>query len=213
MDMSDIGGQPANLFWSGIFAQLSEFFKEPSTDFAEDVASGRLASFFDERLRLLGLDPGPSRGLVATGDVRAQLDEEYRRLFLGPLPPYIVPVESIYKKWTNDPDCHLPLAQERGYLMGDPAMDMMRRYQAEDIATPEALSSMPDHVTLLFEYMSHLSIGGDARACKEFMVMHLDWLDDLTNDIRGVGTGGVYLYGANIAKVMTERHMGDLTAV
>ncbi|MDP2794767.1 MAG: molecular chaperone TorD family protein [Sulfurisoma sp.] len=198
--MSDIGSQPANLFWSGIYAQLSEFFKEPSADFAEDVASGRLAGFFDERLRLLGLDPAPSRGLAASGDVRAQLDSEYRRLFLGPLPPYIVPVESVYKKWSNDPGCHLPMAQEKGLLMGDPAVDMMRRYQAEGIEIPEALGSMPDHAALLFEYMSHLSLGGDEQACKEFMAKHLDWLDDLARDIEAAGAGDFYVSGARVAR-------------
>ncbi len=196
-----------NTFRSDICAQLSEFFKEPSTGFVEDVASGRLALFFDERLRLLGLDPAPSRGLVvAEGDVRAQLDAEYRRLFLGPMPPYIVPVESIYKKWAADPGCHLPLAQEKGYLMGDPAVDMMRRYRAEGIEIPEALSSMPDHVALLLEYLSRLLLGNDENACQEFLARHLDWLDDLSRDIEVAsaegGHGGVYAAGAGIARAM-----------
>ncbi len=211
MDMSDIRGQPENLFWSGIYAQLSEFFKEPSADFADDVASGRLAKFFDERLRLLGLDPAPSRGLTASGDVRAQLDTEYRRLFLGPLPPYIVPVESVYKKWTNDPNCHLPIAQEKGLLLGDSAIDMMRRYRAEGIEIPAALSSMPDHAALLLEYMSHLLIGGDECACQEFLATHLDWLDDLASDIQAAGTAGVYVHGVHIASKLARRHPAGLT--
>jgi len=199
--------------WPEVCAQLSEFFKEPSVGFAEDVASGRLARFFDENLRWLELDPEPSRGLVATGDVRAQLQEEYRRLFLGPLPPYIVPVESVYKKWTNDPDCHLPLAQEKGYLMGDPAVDMMRRYQAEGIEIPEALSSMPDHAALLFEYLSRLLQGSDEVACKEFVATHLDWLDDLSRDIEAAGTGGIYAHGSAIACQIVKRYPADLTTV
>jgi len=210
MDMSDSGRQPANAFWSGIYAQLSEFFKEPSADFAEDVASGRLARFFDESLRLLGLDPALSQGLVASGDVRAQLDGEYRRLFLGPLPPYIVPVESVYKKWSTDPGCQLPIAQEKGLLLGDSAIDMMRRYQAEGIEIPEALGSMPDHAALLLEYVSQLSLGGDEQACKDFMTRHMDWLDDLARDIQDIGIGGVYVHGALIAGKIAKRHAIDL---
>jgi TorA maturation chaperone TorD len=211
MDMSNFGRQPANQFWSGIYAQLSEFFKEPSAEFAEDVASGRLAHFFDESLRLLGLDPAPGLGLTASGDVRAQLDREYRRLFIGPLPPYIVPVESVFKKWTADPNCHLPMAQEKGLLMGDSAVDMMRRYQAEGIEIPDALGSMPDHAALLFEYMAHLASCGDENACKEFMVGHLDWLDDLAREIEDSGIGGVYVRGALIAAMIAHRHAIDLT--
>ena len=177
--MSDSGSQPANLFWSTLYAQLSEFFKEPSAGFIADVASGRLAGFFDEQLRLLELDPAPCAGLAPGADVGARLGNEYRRLFRGPLPPYVVPVESVYKKWAGDPGCDLPLARQKGFLMGDPAVDMLRRYRDEGIAIPDELSSMPDHVALELEYLSFLCLRGDADACREFLTRHLDWLDDL----------------------------------
>ncbi len=206
MGHSDCGRQQTNLFWAEIYAQLSEFFKEPSESFADDVASGRLAKFFNERLSLLGLDPSLSQGLSRSGDVCSELGREYQRVFLGPLPPYIVPVESIYKKWTSDSSCHLPLASEKGYLMGDPALDMMRRYRDEDMAIPEALLSMPDHVALELEYMAYLLKQKDEAACREYLFAHLDWLGDLVRDIEDAGMGSFYTCGARITRNMIDIH-------
>ena len=107
-------------FWADIYSQLSEFFKEPTEEFAGDIKSGRLLNYFRDVFPSLGLDVSKLEGLSIGGDVYAKLCEEYKRLFVGPLPPYIVPVESVYKKWTNDPECKLPIAGEKGYLMGDP---------------------------------------------------------------------------------------------
>jgi TorA maturation chaperone TorD len=205
MGMPGNAKPPANLFWADIYAQLSEFFKEPSEGFAGNVASGQLARFFEERLELLGLDPSPSQSLLLAGDVRSELEQEYRQLFLGPLPPYIVPVESVYKRWAKAPECELPFASEKGYLMGDPALELMQRYRSEGIAIPEALSSMPDHIALELEYMSFLLINRDEKACKEFLANHLDWVDDLVRDIETVGTGGFYSHGAGIARVIIKR--------
>lgn len=212
MGMSDLGSQPANLFWSRLYTQLSEFFKEPCEGFIEDVASGRLARFFDERLRFLGLDATPCAGLAIDGNVAATIVSQYGRLFRGPLPPYVVPVESAYKKWTSDPGCHLPLAQEKGFLMGDSAVDMNRRYQDEGIAIPDEFLSMPDHVALELEYMSMLSLRGDEGACTEFLARHLDWLDDLSSEIEVAGCGRFYADGARIARdiVNCARRAGSL---
>jgi len=200
MDMSNYGRQPANEFWSAIYAQLSEFFKEPTAEFAGDVACGRLARFFEERCISLALDPASCKGLAPAGNVAASLAGEYRRLFRGPLPPYIVPVESIFKKWASDPDCHLPIAQEKGLLMGDSAVDMLRCYREEGIALPDEFSSMPDHVALELEYLSMLCLRGEEDACRKFLTRHMDWLDDLVREIEAAGAGEFYSSGARITR-------------
>lgn len=205
MDMSNYGRQPENEFWSAIYAQLSEFFKEPSADFAEDVASGRLARFFEERCISLALDPASCRGLTPAGDVATGLAGEYRRIFRGPLPPYVIPVESVFKKWASAPDCHLPIAQEKGLLMGDSAMDMLRRYREEGIAVPDEFSSMPDHVALELEYLSMLSLCGDEDACREFLAQHMDWIDDLVAEIESMGSPGFYHCAALLTRAIVEQ--------
>jgi putative dimethyl sulfoxide reductase chaperone len=202
--MSDIGNSPTGYFWSSLYAQLSEFFKEPSAGLVEDVASGRMARFFEEQLRILGLDPAPCSGLAMDGDVGTKLRDEYQRLFRGPLPPYVVPVESVYKIWTSDPGCHLSLAGEKGSLMGDSAVDMNRRYREGGIVIPDEYSSMPDHIALELEYMSFLSRRGDQDACWEFLARHLDWLTDLTAEINAAGGGEFYASGARIARDIVD---------
>jgi TorA maturation chaperone TorD len=210
MDMSDIDGlRESCRARSGLYAQLSEFFKEPSAGFAEDVASGRLARFFEERLGSLGLDTAPCEHLALQGDVLARLKAEYRQLFAGPLPPYVVPVESIYKRWTTAPDCHLPFAAEKGHLMGDAAVDMQNRYRDGGLAIPDEFVSMPDHVALELEYLSGLALRGDEVACREFLARRLDWLDDLARDIEGCGKGGFYVAAAGIARDVVRQARSD----
>jgi TorA maturation chaperone TorD len=199
MDMSDLGGREDALrLRAGLFAQLSEFFKEPSPGFIEDAASGRLARYFEECLASLGLDPAPAARLLPENG-GATLAADYRRLFLGPLPPYVVPVESIYKRWTTAPDCQLPFAVGKGHLMGDAAIDMARLYRESGLAVPEAFSSMPDHLALELEYAAFLS-DRDAGAAAGFLRRHLDWLDDLLRDIEDAGIGVFYATGARIAR-------------
>lgn len=190
-----------------IFAQLSEFFKEPTVEFADDVASGRLRSFFEEVFASHETEESSMlNGLSVSGDVYTILEEEYRRLFVGPMPPYIVPVESVYKRWSNDPECKLPIAAEKGYLMGDPAMDMIRRYQTHDIVIPDKYSSIPDHIALELEYMAYLFINGVHDEQKEFLASHLDWVDDLTRNIRNFKESSkFYAAGAEVTALIISK--------
>ncbi len=190
-----------------IFAQLSEFFKEPTEEFAEDVSSGRLLEFFQTVFESFGIDDTPVLdGVKVEGDVFTVLKEEYKRLFVGPLPLYIVPVESVYKVWTSDPECKLPIAAEKGYLMGDPAIDMIKRYQEQGIVIPDKYSSMPDHIALELEYMAFLLTNGDEENQKEFMASHLDWLDELAEDIKNFKMGSsFYSAGAEVTALIVSQ--------
>jgi TorA maturation chaperone TorD len=181
-----------NAFSANLFAQLSEFFKEPTGEFAEDAASSGLLEYFKEVCSALDLDASRLSGLSVSGDVCTILKDEYRRLFEGPLPPYIVPVESIYKKWSQDPECKLAIAAEKGYLMGDPAMDMIRSYQACGILIPDKYSSMPDHIALELEYLALLYGNENRENPGDFAARHLNWVDDLVRDIRRINTRGPF---------------------
>ncbi len=193
-------------FWADIYSQLSEFFKEPTEEFAGDIKSGRLLNYFRDVFPSLGLDVSKLEGLSISGDIYAKLCEEYKRLFVGPLPPHIVPVESVYKKWTNDPECKLPIAGEKGYLMGDPAIDMIKRYQTDGIVIPEKYSSMPDHITLELEYMSFLFINGGINEQREFLASHLDWVGELAGDIKNFKMGSSFYSAVAETTVLIVSH-------
>lgn len=186
-------------------AQLSEFFKEPTREFANDVASGRLLAYYREVFAALGLEPACLAGLAPDAggnDAGELLREEYRRLFLGPRPPYVVPAESVYKPWAEDPECRLSIAREKGYLMGDSALDMIRRYQGHDLVIPDQYVSMPDHLALELEYLAYLLTHDRTEAAAAFLASHLDWLADLAKEIENLAPAGGF-YRAAIATTCT----------
>lgn len=203
MKVRTVSERADKILWADVYSQLSEFFKEPTEEFADDVASGRLLDYFKEVCSALDIDASRLSGLSVSGDAYNILKDEYRRLFEGPLPPYIVPVESVYKTWSDDPACKLAIAAEKGYLMGDPAMDMIRTYQARGILIPDKYSSMPDHIALEFEYMSFLCLNKEPEDRSEFLAKHLDWIEALTKDIRGLYRNThFYSTGAEVAALV-----------
>lgn len=200
------------VFRADLYAQLSEFFKEPTEEFADDVASGRLLCYFKGVFSTLKIDASPLAGLVVHNDAHNLLRDEYRRLFLGPLPHYIVPVESVYKRWSNDPECKLVIAGEKGYLMGDPAMDMIKRYQVHGIVIPYQYSSMPDHIALELEYMAFLCRNALQNEQREFLDSHLDWINSLSDDINEKDNVGFYSTAVEITGYLINRKRQQIGA-
>ncbi len=105
------------------------------------------------------------------------LKEEYYPLFMGPFPPFALPVESIYKAWASEGATPLVEPSARGMIMGDPAVDMLRRYQHGNIRIPEAFKDAPDHLALLLEYMGLLCEAGREEQ-RNFVRGHLDWIPE-----------------------------------
>lgn len=184
-----------------VYAALSECFKEPCIEFAEDVADGRLYEVITEGLKeldipvlpdvikglrgdnlMMGLAIGPRRGTMvgplaekteAMLNVYHRLREDYYSLFF---PLYVVPVESVYKAWKEGKD-------EKGYIMGDPAIEMKKRYGMAGIEIPLIYKDTPDHISLLLEYASLLCENLEEESRAAFVSGHLDWVEDLRNDI------------------------------
>ncbi|MBI5038602.1 MAG: molecular chaperone TorD family protein [Nitrospirae bacterium] len=176
-----------------VYAMLSECFKEPCVEFAEDVATGRLYELIAEGLKRLdipvlpdvikglrgdNLMMGPMEGPVIGKDeailnIYHRLREAYYSLFF---PLYVVPVESVYKAWKEGKD-------EKGYIMGDPAIEMKKRYGMAGIEIPEIYKDTPDHIFLLLEYASLLCENLEEESRAGFVSGHLDWVEDLRNDI------------------------------
>jgi TorA maturation chaperone TorD len=164
-----------------IYQIVSECYKEPSIEFAEDVAQGGLFRELSRYFRQLGITLSleglriPGEG----GEVLQALKGQYYSLFVGPFPPFALPVESIYKEWAREGETPLIASGVRGMLMGDPAIDMLRRYKASGIEIPEQFKDMPDHLALLLEYMALLCENGTDEEQRQFLQDHLDWIPEL----------------------------------
>ncbi|MBI5746440.1 MAG: molecular chaperone TorD family protein, partial [Nitrospirae bacterium] len=217
-----------------IYRILSECYKEPCIEFAQDLAEGRFYQELEGNLKRLGINipldglkisnitasrverregegfdaelsrsapsgfaGGGGRSLPFNRDKAANhlqsLKEIFYPLFVGPSPSIVLPVESVYKVWDREGSGLVP-SEARGMLMGDPAIDMLKRYRDAGMEIPAIYKDMPDHLALLLEYMAFLcesGAGEEGEGSQEtsassvepsevrFLVEHLDWLQEL----------------------------------
>lgn len=95
----------------------------------------------------------------------------------------ILPVESLYKRWTEDPTARLPIAGSTGYLMGDAAMHVQYLLDFYGLSVPPAYRMMPDHLVLLLELTAFLLKNQALNESHLFISQHLDWLDSLAHSL------------------------------
>ncbi|HSR13585.1 MAG TPA: molecular chaperone TorD family protein, partial [Thermodesulfobacteriota bacterium] len=108
----------------------------------------------------------------------AELQAEYDRLFAGP--EVQVPLnESCYKPWTQDPECRLSFAGEKGLMMGDPALHMKAIFEECGLEIPDECRAAPDHLALQLDFLSLLYAKAGDREIRRFIGDHLDWVPDL----------------------------------
>jgi len=189
-----------------IYAALSECFKEPSEEFVDDIASGRLEEVIKEGLSQLNI-PVPGEMLMSLHltkehgfkddiiSVYEKLKADYHSLFF---PLYVVPVESVYKEWSKTDEVSGAMKGEKGFIMGDPAVEMINRYRMAGIEIPQTYKDTPDHIALLLEYVSLLCDHAEKEDRTGFVLSHLDWVDDLRNDIYKYSESSFYRYVADI---------------
>lgn len=165
---------------SGIYQILSECYKEPCIEFARDVARGVLHLELSGHMAGLGIAI-PLDGLKISGsesEVLQILKSQYYPLFVGPFPPFALPVESVYKEWAHEEETPLIGPGIKGMLMGNPAIDILRRYKSLGIQIPELFKDMPDHLALLLEYMALLCENTTEEEQRRFLQDHLDWIPE-----------------------------------
>lgn len=197
-----------------VYHALAECFRMPTPEFVENAMSGALA-------RVLKDIHGAASDrliLVAEGRSLAELTElltdEYYQTFKGPFPPYVVPVESVYKAWAgSNPGAEC--SQEKDMLMGDPAIEMLKRYRADGIELPPDFKAYPDHVALILEYAGLLLERGAPGAYEEFVAAHLDWMEALWRDIHSQTESPFYRAAADLlhafARDELERTAGTVS--
>lgn len=176
---------------------LAECFREPTPDFVDEVLSGSL----ERVLQDISGTASSRLTLDAKGGSLAEITElltdEYYQTFKGPFPPYVVPVESAYKPWAGSNPA-AECSQHRDMLMGDPAIEMLKRYRTDGIELPPAFKAYPDHVALILDYAGLLLERGAPGAYEEFAAAHLDWMDALRRDIHSMTESPFYRAAADL---------------
>ena len=194
-----------------LYSALSECYKEPTLKFAEDVINRNLYNTIENGFRLLeipllpetlkGIENGySSRGEEGIIEEYCNLKEDYYSLFF---PLYVVPVESVYKEWVDGKNM-------KGYIMGEPAIEMKKRFNMLEIDLPEIYKDTPDHISLLLEYASLLSEYLPREGRIDFVLNHLDWLDDMRNDVFKYTDSSFYRSVADITVAFCEYESSNL---
>ena len=163
----------ANNIASGeLFLLLAGFWQPPDEEFLDEIANGSV----DASLSRLGFRSVPFRFLVPPLPV---LQNFHRFHIQGHGNTSLLPVESLFKRWTEDPTARLPIAGTTGYLMGDSAMHVQYLLNCYGLSVPPEYRMMPDHLPLLLELAAFLLINRTPEESQLFISQHLDWLDAL----------------------------------
>jgi hypothetical protein len=101
--------------------------------------------------------------------------------------------ESVYRRWTDDPDCEVNLSNMTGLLMGDCALHMLELYKAFGITMPEQFNSQPDHLGLELEFLGFLYDNYGDSEVLQFINDHLMWVNDLIYKCDGINIDGKFL--------------------
>ena len=201
-----------------LFLQLAEFWRPPDSVFWQEIAAGSV----DEAIANLSTQAGYG----AANDISREICREllpplsalqyfFVRCFIGIGKQSALPVESVYKKWTDDPTARLPIAGSTGYLMGDAALHARYLLDHYGFTIPPDYQMMPDHLSLLLELAAFLLRHRSDEECRLLFSQHLDWLGHFADALATMDTEGdndwkarqVYLWNLSILQHSIDKHL------
>ena len=162
-----------------IYLLLSEAFKQPTEAFIAEQPA--MVDFLAQAFQEIGYDLPAAlyEDWPALLPDLATATAAYRQSFVFPVHARVLPVESVYRRWTSDASAEVPFAAEKGLLLSDHALHMKDLYEAFGISLPAEYESMPDHLCLELEFAALLLEHHQEEKYALFLAEHLDWLDDL----------------------------------
>ena len=171
-----------------LFGLLSAFWQPPDELFWHNLADGSVDEELANFSQLAGFSPAlPEKALFQqTLPTLDALKLFYLRCFIGIGRQSTLPVESIYKKWTEDPSARLPIAGSTGYLMGDPALHARYLLDHYQLQVPPDYRMMPDHLLLLLELLAYLLENRPPEESRTFLNQHFDWLDSFGKAVEAI---------------------------
>lgn len=181
----------------GRFSEILAFlFSPPDQEMIEQIHLRNIHSFFHHYFQIWGEDTSILKGFLreeAPEIIFRDLKEEYDHLFFSETgEERISLVESFYKPWTQDPNCPLPFATEKGLLMGDYALHLLALYKQCGLEVGEGLQGMPDHLIAELEFLSFLYRWKTDQEIKRFIDDHLDWVTLLRKEFEEAHCSSFY---------------------
>ena len=176
-----------------IYLLLSESFKQPTAQFVAEQPA--MANFIAQAFLELGYDLPAAlyENWPALLPDLATATAAYRQSFQFPMQSRVVPVESVFRRWTTDPSAEVPFAAEKGLLLSDHAMHMKDLYETFGISIPNEHESMPDHLCLELEFAALLLEHDEETKYGVFIAEHLNWLGDLVAEAEKQGIPDYFL--------------------
>jgi TorA maturation chaperone TorD len=165
---------------------MAGLFSPPERGVIDGIRKEVVFSFLANAMKSWGGDPALLIGLRTSGSPEAlyvELQREYDRLFSGREENSVSLIESPYKPWTQDGECRLSFAREKGLLGGDSALHMAAIFRDSGVEVPERFAACPDHLVLELEFLSALYAEATDREVRQFIQDHLDWLPRLKEEM------------------------------
>ena len=165
---------------------MAGLFSPPERGVIDEIRKGEVFSFLTDALKSWGGDPALLIGLQTSGspqDLYFELQEEYDRLFSGREGKSLSLIESPYKPWTQDAECRLSFAREKGLLRGDSALHMAAIFRDSGVEVPQRFAACPDHLVLELEFLSALYAEATDDEVGQFIQDHLDWIPQLKKEM------------------------------
>jgi hypothetical protein len=114
--------------------------------------------------------------LVARPPTCAEHQHFEGRHYVGGLPVSVLPVESLYRRWTTQKSASLPFAHQTGLYGGDPAAHMASLLEKFELAPAASVALPPDHLAIELELLGLLSRYGSTADLCQFIDDHLSWI-------------------------------------
>lgn len=169
-----------------IYLIFAEFYKIPTTEFYQELASGLIDNRLSELFKIIGFNELRVNNFNIELLSFDELKERYIYCFLGTGVSFALPIESVYKVWTTDHGVDMVIGNEKGYLFGDSALHMLHLYEQFQLSIPEEYSNIPDHLTLLLEFLAFLTRNYSDKDVYQLLIDHFDWLDDFNLELKKI---------------------------
>lgn len=159
-----------------VFNIIADLYKPPVLETWKEMEQNHLL----KRLELLARDlygfESSLDGILP--DDFEQLCKIHKKAIGSAEEKAVLPIESLYKPWTQDETCTLPFAREKGYLQGDPALHITFLLNELKMEIPMQYKGIPDHISILLELAAYFIEHAPEKFSREFIEDHLDWLSE-----------------------------------